>query len=151
AGAITRSIITLEQQNADEIFGEPSFEVYDLIQKNSEGKGIINVLRLTDMQTKPALFSTFMLCLLAEIFEKLPELGDPKKPELVLFIDAAHLIVNEASRSLLEQFDMTIKFIRARGVGVFFATQAPTQIPSAVLGQRGTKIHHSLRAFTAKD
>lgn len=151
AGAITRSIITLEQQNADEIFGEPSFEVYDLIQKNSEGKGIINVLRLTDMQTKPALFSTFMLCLLAEIFEKLPELGDPKKPELVLFIDEAHLIFNNASKSLLDQFEMTIKLIRSKGVGVFFVTQSPTDIPSAILGQLGTKIQHALRAFTAKD
>jgi uncharacterized protein len=151
AGAIMRSIITLEQQNADDIFGEPSFDVFDLMQKTSTGEGIISVLRLTDMQTKPALFSTFMLCLLAEIFEKMPELGDPKKPELVLFIDEAHLIFNNASKSLLDQFEMTIKLIRSKGVGVFFVTQSPTDIPAAILGQLGTKIQHALRAFTAKD
>lgn len=146
-----RSIIALEQQNADDIFGEPSFDVFDLMQKKDSGEGIISVLRLTDMQTKPALFSTFMLCLLAEIFEKMPELGDPKKPELVLFIDEAHLIFNYASKSLLDQFVMTIKLIRSKGVGVFFVTQSPTDIPAAILGQLGTKIQHALRAFTAKD
>jgi len=109
------------------------------------------VLRLTDMQTKPALFSTFMLCLLAEIFEKMPELGDPNKPELVLFIDEAHLIFKNASRSLLDQFEMTIKLIRSKGVGIFFVTQSPTDIPAAILGQLGTKVQHALRAFTAKD
>jgi DNA helicase HerA-like ATPase len=109
------------------------------------------VLRLTDMQTKPALFSTFMLCLLAEIFEKMPELGDPKKPELVMFIDEAHLIFNNASKSLLDQFEMTIKLIRSKGVGIFFITQSPTDIPAAILGQLGTKVQHALRAFTAKD
>ena len=151
AGVILRGIIGLEQQNADDIFGEPSFEIYDLMRKKPTGEGVINVLRLTDMQTKPALFSTFMLCLLAEIFEKMPELGDPKKPELVLFIDEAHLIFKNASRSLLDQFEMTIKLIRSKGVGVFFVTQSPTDIPAAILGQLGTKIQHALRAFTAKD
>jgi len=151
AGSIMRSIIALEQQNADDIFGEPSFDIFDLMQKNGKGEGIISVLLLTDMQTKPALFSTFMLCLLAEVFEKMPELGDPKKPELVLFIDEAHLIFNNASKSLLDQFVMTIKLIRSKGVGVFFVTQSPTDIPAAILGQLGTKIQHALRAFTAKD
>lgn len=151
AGVILRSIIELEQQNADDIFGEPSFEIFDLMRKTHSGEGVINVLRLTDMQTKPALFSTFMLCLLAEIFEKMPELGDPKKPELVIFIDEAHLIFKNASRSLLDQFEMTIKLIRSKGVGVFFVTQSPTDIPAAILGQLGTKIQHALRAFTAKD
>lgn len=103
------------------------------------------------MQTKPALFSTFMLCLLAEIFEKMPELGDPAKPELVLFIDEAHLIFKNASRNLLDQFEMTIKLIRSKGIGVFFVTQSPTDIPAAILGQLGTKVQHALRAFTAKD
>ena len=151
AGTITRAIIALEQQNAEDIFGEPSFEIEDLMQHNSKGEGVVNVLRLTDMQTKPALFSTFMLCLLAEIFEKMPELGDPKKPELVMFIDEAHLIFNNASKSLLDQFEMTIKLIRSKGVGIFFITQSPTDIPAAILGQLGTKIQHALRAFTAKD
>jgi hypothetical protein len=121
------------------------------MRKKLTGEGVINVLRLTDMQTKPALFSTFMLCLLAEIFEKMPELGDPQKPELVIFIDEAHLIFKNASRSLLDQFEMTIKLIRSKGVGVFFVTQSPTDIPAAILGQLGTKIQHALRAFTAKD
>lgn len=151
AGVILRNMIALEQQKADEIFGEPSFDIFDLMRKNPEGKGMINVLRLTDMQTKPALFSTFMLCLLAEIFEKMPELGDPKKPELVLFIDEAHLIFKNASRNLLDQFEMTIKLIRSKGVGIFFVTQSPTDIPSSILSQLGTKVQHALRAFTAKD
>ncbi len=151
AGVILRSIITLEQQNADDIFGEPSFDIFDLMKKKESGEGVINVLRLTDMQTKPSLFSTFMLCLLAEIFEKMPELGDPKKPELVLFIDEAHLIFKNASRSLLDQFEMTVKLIRSKGVGIFFVTQSPTDIPAGILGQLGTKVQHALRAFTAKD
>lgn len=151
AGVILRNMIALEQQKADDIFGEPSFDIFDLMRTNAEGKGVINVLRLTDMQTKPGLFSTFMLCLLAEIFEKMPELGDPKKPELVLFIDEAHLIFKNASRNLLDQFEMTIKLIRSKGVGIFFVTQSPADIPSNILGQLGTKIQHALRAFTAKD
>ena len=146
-----RSIITLEQQNADDIFGEPSFDVFDLMQKKPSGEGIVNVLRLTDMQSKPALFSTFMLCLLAEIFQKMPELGDPSKPELVLFIDEAHLIFRNASQSLIDQLEMTVKLIRSKGVGVFFVTQSPNDIPSNILGQLGTKVQHALRAFTAKD
>lgn len=151
AGVILRNIITLEQQKADSIFGEPSFEVFDLMRKSADGKGCINVLRLTDMQTKPALFSTFMLCLLAEIFEKMPELGDPQKPELVMFIDEAHLIFKNASKSLLDQFEMTIKLIRSKGVGIFFVTQSPADIPASILSQLGTKVQHALRAFTAKD
>lgn len=151
AGSIMRSILALEQQNAGDIFGEPSFDIFDLMQVTPSGEGVISVLRLTDMQTKPALFSTFMLCLLAEIFEKMPELGDPAKPELVMFIDEAHLIFNNAPKTLLDQFEMTIKLIRSKGVGIFFITQSPTDIPSAILGQLGTKIQHALRAFTAKD
>lgn len=151
AGVILRNIISLEQQNADAIFGEPSFDVNDLMLLNPEGKGIVHVLRLTDMQTKPALFSTFMLCLLAEIFEKMPELGDPQKPKLVLFIDEAHLIFKNASKSLLDQFEMTIKLIRSKGIGIFFVTQSPADIPASILGQLGTKVQHALRAFTAKD
>lgn len=151
AGSIMRSIIALEQQNASDIFGEPSFDIFDLMEHSKSGEGVINVLRLTDMQTKPALFSTFMLCLLAEIFEKMPELGDPAKPELVMFIDEAHLIFNNAPKTLLDQFEMTIKLIRSKGVGIFFITQSPTDIPASILGQLGTKVQHALRAFTARD
>lgn len=151
AGAIMRSIISLEQQQADDIFGEPSFDIFDLMKKNDADEGIISVLRLTDMQSKPALFSTFMLCLLAEIFQKMPEQGDSDKPELVLFIDEAHLIFKNASQSLLDQFEMTVKLIRSKGVGIFFVTQSPNDIPASILGQLGTKVQHALRAFTAKD
>ncbi|MCW0484425.1 helicase HerA-like domain-containing protein [Gaoshiqia sediminis] len=151
SGAILRSIIALEQEGADAIFGEPSFDIFDLMRKTATGEGIISVLRLTDMQSKPALFSTFMLCLLAEIFQKMPEQGDTGKPELVLFIDEAHLIFKNASRSLLDQLEMTIKLIRSKGVGIFFVTQSPTDIPAAILGQLGTKVQHALRAFTAND
>jgi DNA helicase HerA-like ATPase len=151
AGTILRNIISLEQQGGEGIFGEPSFDVFDLMKSNSEGQGIINILRLTDMQSKPDLFSSFMLSLLAEIFEKMPELGDPDKPELVIFIDEAHLIFRNASKVLLDQFEMTIKLIRSKGVGIFFITQSPTDIPASILGQLGTKVQHALRAFTAKD
>ena len=151
AGTILRNIISLEQQGASSIFGEPSFDVFDLMKKNREGQGIINILRLTDMQSKPDLFSTFMLCLLAEIFQTMPELGDPDKPELVIFIDEAHLIFRNASKTLLDQFEMTIKLIRSKGVGIFFITQSPADIPAEILGQLGTKVQHALRAFTAKD
>lgn len=151
AGTILRNIISLEQQGAASIFGEPSFDVFDLMKKNKDGQGMINILRLTDMQSKPDLFSTFMLCLLAEIFQSLPELGDPAKPELVIFLDEAHLIFRNASKVLLDQFEMTIKLIRSKGVGIFFITQSPADIPAAILGQLGTKVQHALRAFTAKD
>lgn len=151
AGTILRNIISLEQQGAASIFGEPSFDVFDLMKKDRDGQGMINILRLTDMQSKPDLFSTFMLCLLAEVFQTLPELGDPGKPELVIFLDEAHLIFRNASKVLLDQFEMTIKLIRSKGVGIFFITQSPADIPAEILGQLGTKIQHALRAFTAKD
>ncbi len=151
AGTIMRHIVALEQQNADDVFGEPSFDVFDLMKKASNGYGMINVLRLTDMQSKPALFSTFMLCLLAEIFQKMPEAGDPDKPELVIFIDEAHLIFKNATKSLIEQLEITVKLIRSKGVGIYFVTQSPDDIPAAILGQLGTKVQHALRAFTAKD
>ncbi len=151
AGAIMRSIVRLEQQNADDIFGEPSFDVFDLMEKDINDEGIINVIRLTDMQDKPGLFSTFILCLIAELFQKMPEQGDSDKPELVVFIDEAHLIFKNASKYLVDQLEMTVKLIRSKGVGIFFVTQSPIDIPAGVLGQLGTKIQHALRAFTAKD
>lgn len=151
AGAIMRSIVRLEQQNADDIFGEPSFDVFDLMRKNRSGEGIINVIRLTDMQNKPGLFSTFILCLIAELFQKMPEQGDSDKPELVVFIDEAHLLFKNASQYLIDQLEMTVKLIRSKGVGVFFVTQSPNDIPAGVLAQLGTKVQHALRAFTARD
>lgn len=150
-GTILRKIIELEQQGAEVFFGERSFEVEDLVRIDDEGNGIISIIRLVDIQSKPKLFSTFMLCLLDEIYTRFPERGDADKPELVIFIDEAHLIFNEASKALMNQIETIIKLIRSKGIGVFFITQNPADIPDAVLGQLGMKIQHALRAFTAKD
>lgn len=150
-GAITRKLLALEQQGADIFFGEPSFEVSDLCRIDEQGKGIVSILRLTDLQDRPALFSTFMMSLLAEIYSTFPEIGDPERPELVIFIDEAHLMFEEASDELLDQIEAIIKLIRSKGVGIYFCTQNPADIPDDVLGQLGLKIQHALRAFTAKD
>ena len=150
-GTILRKIIELEQQGADLFFGEMSFDVEDLMRIDENGKGYINILRLTDIQDKPKLFSTFMLSLLAEIYQQMPEKGDSDQPELVLFIDEAHLIFNEASKTLLEQIETIVKLIRSKGIGIYFITQNPMDIPSGVLAQLGLKIQHALRAFTAND
>lgn len=150
-GAIMRNILEVEQQGADVFFGEPSFEVDDLVRTDSRGYGYCNVLRLSDLQTKPDLFSTFMLCLMAEIYEKFEERGDQDKPKLCIFIDEAHLIFKEASKALLNQITTIVKLIRSKGVGIYFITQDPTDVPEDVLGQLGMKIQHALRAFTEKD
>ena len=150
-GAILRKVIELEQQGADLFFGEKSFDTQDLLRIDDNGRGYINILRLTDIQDRPKLFSTFMLSLLAEIYSTFPEQGDSDRPELILFIDEAHLIFNEASKALLNQIESIVKLIRSKGVGLYFVTQNPTDVPEAVLGQLGLKIQHALRAFTAKD
>ncbi len=150
-GIILRKIVELEQQGANQFFGERSFEVEDLVRCDSNGRGVISVIRLVDMQTKPKLFSTFLLSLLAEIYAAFPEEGDLDQPKLVMFIDEAHLLFNEASDALLSQIESIIKLIRSKGVGIFFCTQNPTDIPNIVLSQLGMKVQHALRAFTAKD
>ncbi len=150
-GAILRKIIEIDQQGGDLFFGERSFEVTDLVRKDEDGKGVISILRLTDIQDKPKLFSTFMLQLLAEVYATFPEQGDSGKPELVIFIDEAHLIFNEASKALLSQIESIVKLIRSKGIGLFFVTQNPNDVPDEVLGQLGLKVQHALRAFTAKD
>jgi len=150
-GTILRKIIELEQQGAELFFGEKSFEVDDLTRIDENGNGIISILRLTDIQDRPKLFSTFMLSLLAEIYSTFPEQGDSDRPELVLFIDEAHLIFKEASKALLDQIESIVKLIRSKGIGLYFVTQNPTDVPDAVLAQLGLKIQHALRAFTAKD
>ncbi|MFV8376913.1 helicase HerA-like domain-containing protein [Flavobacterium sp. LB1P71] len=150
-GIILRKIVELEQQGADLFFGEMSFDINDLMRIDENGKGYVNILRLTDIQDKPKLFSTFMLSLLAEIYQQMPEKGDVDQPELVIFIDEAHLIFNEASKTLLEQIETIIKLIRSKGIGIYFITQNPMDIPSGVLAQLGLKIQHALRAFTAND
>ena len=150
-GAIMRRLLELESQGAALFFGELSTDVWDLLRRDSRGRGYINTIRLTDMQSRPKLFSTFMLCLLAEIYEKFPEKGDAEKPELVIFIDEAHLIFDQATRALLNQLETIIKLIRSKGVGIFFCTQLPTDVPDVILSQLGMKVQHSLRAFTARD
>ncbi|WP_109434792.1 helicase HerA-like domain-containing protein [Aquimarina sp. AU119] len=150
-GAILRKIVELEQQGADQFFGERSFEVQDLCRIDENGRGIINIIRLTDIQDKPKLFSTFMLSLLAEIYGTFPEQGDSGRPELIIFLDEAHLIFKEASNALMDQIESIVKLIRSKGVGLYFVTQNPTDVPDGILSQLGLKVQHALRAFTAKD
>ena len=150
-GFILRKILALEQQDAERFFGEPTFDVNDLLATDSTGFAKINILRVTDLQDRPALFSTFMLGLLHKVYHMFPEIGDTEKPKLVLFIDEAHLIFNNASGVLVEKITSIIKLIRSKGVGVIFCTQDPSDIPASILSQLGLKIQHALRAFTAKD
>jgi hypothetical protein len=150
-GTILRKVIELQQQGADNFFGEKSFEVDDLMRIAPDGRGMINILRVTELQDRPKLFATFMLQMLAELYATCPEAGDLDKPRLVMFIDEAHLIFQEASDALLQQIETIIKLIRSKGVGIFFCTQNPMDVPASVLGQLGLKVQHALRAFTAAD
>ena len=150
-GTILRKVIELQQQGADVFFGEPSFEVNDLMRISDDGRGVINILRVTDMQNRPKLFSTFMLQLLAELYASSPEEGDLDKPKLVMFIDEAHLLFEEATDVLLKQIETVIKLIRSKGIGIFFCTQNPQDVPASILSQLGLKVQHALRAFTAID
>ncbi len=147
---ILRKLIEIEQQDADLFFGETSFDTQDLIRQEN-GEGVISILRLDDIQDKPQLFSTFMLGLLSEIYKTFPEQGDKDQPELVIFIDEAHLIFKDASKALIDKIESIVKLIRSKGIGLFFVTQNPSDLPDAVLSQLGLKVQHSLRAFTAKD
>ena len=150
-GTILRKVIELQQQGADVFFGEKSFEVDDLMRINADGKGMISIVRVTDLQDRPKLFSTFMLQLLAELYATCPEEGDADKPKLVMFIDEAHLIFQEANEALLQQIETIIKLIRSKGIGIYFCTQNPMDVPASVLAQLGLKVQHALRAFTAAD
>ena len=150
-GTILRKVIELQQQGADVFFGEKSFEVEDLMRISDNGRGMISILRVTDLQDRPKLFSTFMLQMLAELYASSPEEGDLDKPKLVIFIDEAHLIFNEASTALLQQIETIVKLIRSKGIGIFFCTQNPMDVPASVLAQLGLKVQHALRAFTAAD
>jgi DNA helicase HerA-like ATPase len=150
-GTILRKVIELQQQGADMFFGEPSFEVDDLMRISDDGRGMISILRVTDMQNRPKLFSTFMLQLLAELYATSPEEGDIDKPKLVMFIDEAHLLFEEATSVLLQQMETVIKLIRSKGIGIFFCTQNPQDVPASILSQLGLKVQHALRAFTAAD
>ncbi|MES1217290.1 MAG: helicase HerA-like domain-containing protein [Bacteroidota bacterium] len=150
-GTILRKVIELQQQGADVFFGEKSFEVDDLMRINSDGRGMISIVRVTDLQDRPKLFSTFMFQMLAELYASSPEEGDVDKPKLVMFIDEAHLIFQEASSALLQQIETIVKLIRSKGIGIFFCTQNPMDVPASVLAQLGLKVQHALRAFTAAD
>jgi DNA helicase HerA-like ATPase len=150
-GTILRKVIELQQQGAEAFFGELSFDIDDLMRISDDGRGIVSILRVTELQDRPKLFSTFMLQLLAELYATLPEEGDIDKPKLVLFIDEAHLIFDDATEALLDQIETVVKLIRSKGIGVFFCTQNPMDIPAPVLAQLGMKVQHALRAFTATD
>jgi DNA helicase HerA-like ATPase len=151
AGVLLRSIIELEDQGGEAFFGEPQFEVDDLLRTTNEGAGVISCLELAAVQDKPKLFSTFLMWLLAELFHTLPEVGDVEKPKLVFFFDEAHLLFEDASKDFLDQVAQTIRLIRSKGVGVFFITQLPDDVPDNVLAQLGNRVQHALRAFTPRD
>jgi len=150
-GVLLREMVELEQQGAEAFFGEPAFDIDDLMQTERDGRGLVSVLELSDVQDKPALFSTFMLWLLASLYNHLPEVGDIDKPKLVFFFDEAHLLFDGASKALLDEVEKVVRLIRSKGVGIFFITQSPKDIPADVLGQLGNRVQHALRAFTADD
>ncbi len=151
AGVILREIVALQGQGADAFFGEPAFAVSELLRTAADGRGVISALELPAVQDRPALFSTFLMWLLAELFQELPEVGDPDKPRLVFFFDEAHLLFTDASKEFLTQVTQIVRLIRSKGVGVFFVTQSPKDVPADVLAQLGNRVQHALRAFTPDD
>ncbi|WP_151083735.1 helicase HerA-like domain-containing protein [Nocardioides cynanchi] len=151
AGVILRELIAFEAQGADSFFGEPEFESSDLLRVSTDGRGMVSMVELPDLQDRPALFSTFLMWLLGDLFHDLPEVGDVDKPKLVFFFDEAHLLFNDASKAFLDQIAQTVRLIRSKGVGVFFVTQSPTDVPDAVLAQLGSRVQHQLRAATPND
>jgi DNA helicase HerA-like ATPase len=150
-GVLLRKIVEMEQQGADRFFGEPEFDVHDLLRVDASGKGIVTLLELDDIQDKPALFSTFLMWLLASLYHELPEVGDVPKPKLVFFFDEAHFLFEDATKSFLSEVEQTVRMIRSKGVGVFFVTQNPKDVPDDVLAQLGNRVQHALRAFTPDD
>ncbi len=150
-GAIQRGLLQLETQGADKFFGEPMLNIDDLLQTDGNGRGMVNILAADKLYQAPRLYATFLLWLLSELFERLPEIGDPDQPKLVFFFDEAHLLFNDAPKPLLEKIEQVVRLIRSKGVGVFFVTQNPLDIPDSVLGQLGNRIQHALRAFTPRD
>ena len=150
-GVLLRSLVDLEQQGAADFFGEPEFDVADLLRMTPDGTGVISLLELSDVMDRPRLFSTFMLWMLAQVYAELPEEGDLPKPKLAFFFDEAHLLFDDASDALMDQIELTARLIRSKGVGVYFVTQAPTDVPSSVLSQLGNRVQHALRAFTPED
>ena len=150
SGTILRKIVALEQAGVGHIFGEPSFDIEDLFEK-VDGRGVISLLNVSDMQGNPVVFSTFMLALLAEIYQQLPEVGDLDKPKLIFFIDEAHLLFKDAPKAFMDQIEQVIRLIRSKGVGIFFCTKLTQDVPMSVLSQLGNRVHHVIRAFTPND
>jgi DNA helicase HerA-like ATPase len=150
-GAIQRGLLSIEQQDGDRFFGEPALNIQDLMQTDGRGRGVVNILAADQLMSSPKLYSTLLLWLLSELFEELPDVGDPEKPKLVFFFDEAHLLFNDAPPALLEKIEQVVRLIRSKGVGVFFVTQNPLDIPDTVLGQLGNRVQHALRAFTPRD
>ena len=150
-GAIQRGLLTLEEQGADRFFGEPALDLDDIMQTDGNGRGIVNILSADKLINAPKLYATFLLWLLSELFERLPEVGDPEKPKLAFFFDEAHLLFNDAPAVLLDKIEQVIRLIRSKGVGVYFVTQNPLDVPDLVLGQLGNRVQHALRAFTPRD
>ena len=150
-GAIQRGLLELESQGAEAFFGEPALDLEDLMQTDAKGRGVINILAADKLINAPKLYATFLLWLLSELFERLPEVGDPEKPKLVFFFDEAHLLFNDAPDALLDKIEQVVRLVRSKGVGVYFVTQNPLDIPEKVLGQLGNRVQHALRAFTPRD
>ena len=150
-GAIQRRLLTLEQQGGEAFFGEPALKIEDLMRSDLSGQGIVNILAADQLMHSPKLYATFLLWLLSELFEELPEVGDPDKPKMVFFFDEAHLLFDDAPDALLEKVEQVVRLIRSKGVGVYFVTQNPLDVPDSVLGQLGNRIQHALRAFTPRD
>lgn len=150
-GAIQRRLIVLEEQGAELFFGEPALDIKDFMVRDREGKGVINILSSTELYNYPQLYSTFLLWLMAELFEELPEVGDIDKPKLVFFFDEAHLLFRNTPKALLEKIEQVVRLIRSKGVGIYFVTQSPSDVPDSVLGQLGNRVQHALRAFTPND
>jgi DNA helicase HerA-like ATPase len=150
-GAIQRGLMQVEQQGGDKFFGEPMLDIHDFMQTDGHGHGIVNILAADKLMNSPRLYATFLLWMLSELFEQLPEIGDPDKPKLVFFFDEAHLLFNEAPKALIERIELVVRLVRSKGVGVYFVTQNPLDIPDSVLAQLGNRVQHVLRAFTPRD
>lgn len=150
-GAIQRRLLSLEDQGADQFFGEPMLNLADMMQTDINGRGVINILAADQLLNSPRLYASFLLWMMSELFEELPEVGDPEKPKFVFFFDEAHLLFNEAPRALMEKVEQVVRLIRSKGVGIYFVTQNPLDVPDAVLGQLGNRVQHALRAYTPRD
>ncbi len=150
-GAIQRGLLQIEQQGGDRFFGEPMLDIQDFMQTDTNGHGVVNILAADKLMNSPRLYATFLLWMLSELFEQLPEIGDPEKPKLVFFFDEAHLLFNEAPKVLVERIELVVRLVRSKGVGVYFVTQNPLDIPDSVLAQLGNRVQHALRAFTPRD